>query len=208
MSNDNRGCFYSLLPCYDELSLFVMSVSFLFIYFTNSDIQLQLYEHVLSAPLILAGLLLVFFAAGMTLSLYHAFSKRPKTEPEKLLMLYFGIIANYAAGIAAAIHIFREASSWLFLILPALNIVYAVVPVLMGGATLIDDSYVRDDDVTPLELATGLAFLAVLLVVCQYYHRLYWAITFSVCVAYATGLSGLVQSVTAKARSLMRCRHD
>ena len=204
MGLQNRGCLRSLFPCYDELSLFVMSVSFLFIYFTNPDIQLQLYKRVLSAPVILAGLLLVFFATGMVLSLYHAFSERPKTEPEKLLMLYFGIIANYAAGMAAAIHIFQTAGSWLLFILPALNIVYAVVPVVMGGATLLDGSYVMDDDVATAELVTGLIFLAVLIGVCQYYHRFYWAITFSICVAYATGLSWLVQSVTEKARSLMR----
>ncbi len=204
MSRDNRGCLYSLTPCYDEMSLFVMSVAFLFIYFTNTEVQVQLYDRVLSAPIVLAALLLVFFAAGMALSLYHAFSKRRKTEPEKLLMLYFGIIANYAAGVAAAIHIFKAADNWLFFILPALNIVYAVVPVVMGGTTLIDDSYVRDDDATLPELATGLLFLAVLIAVCQYRHHLYWAITFSVCVAYATGLSGLVQRVTEKVRSLLK----
>lgn len=208
MGRYKRGCVGSLLPCYDELSLFVMSVSFLFIYFTNPDIQIQLYERVLSAPVVLAAMLLIFFASGMTLSLYHAFSKRPKTEPEGLLMLYFGIIANYAAGIAAAIHIFREAGNWLLFILPALNIIYAVVPVVLGGATLIDDSYVSDNDATAAELVTGLAFLAVVIAVCQYYHGLYWAITFSVCVAYATGLSSLVQSVTEKVRSLIKVRQD
>ena len=46
--------------------------------------------------------------------------------------------------------------------------------------------------------------LAVLIAVCQYRHHLYWAITFSVCVAYATGLSGLVQRVTEKVRSLLK----
>ena len=204
MSRDNRGCLYSLTPCYDELSLFVMSIAYLFLYFTNPDVQVQLHEHVLSAPIVLAALLLVFFAAGIVLSLFHAFSERRKTEPEKLLMLYFGVIANYAAGVAAAIHIFREAGSWLFFLLPALNIVYATAPVVLGGTTLIDDSYVRDDDAAPAELATGLAFLAVLIAVCQYYHEFYWAITFSICVAYATGLSALVQRVTEKIRSFLR----
>jgi hypothetical protein len=204
MSDDNRGCLRWFLPCYDEFSLFLMSVSFLFVYFTNKDIQLQLYERVLSAPVILAALLLIFFAAGMTLSLYHAFSKRPKTEPEKLLMLYFAVIANYVAAIAAGIYIWREANGWL-LILPALNIFYGIVPVVMGGAAVMDESYVLDDDVTPAELASGLVFLAGLLIFCQYYgQRLYWAITFSVCAAYATGLSRLVQNVVLKVRSFTR----
>ena len=42
----------------------------------------------------------------------------------------------------------------------------------------------------------GLAFLCGTLVVCQHVLHLYWAITFCICVSYATSLSGLVQRVS------------
>ena len=195
MSDENRGCLRSLIPCYDELSLCLMSVAFLFLYCTNEELRAESYERLFSGAGAIFLFMLVFFVIGMVFSIRHVFTTKPKTEPEKLLMLWFGVIANYAAGIAAAVHIFREASGWL-LIFPLINFIYGVVPVLMGGLTVVDETYVRDDDATPPEVIAGLFFLAALLAVCQYYFDLYWAITFSICVAYAAALSRIVQKVS------------
>jgi len=186
------GCLATLLPRYDELSLFLMSVAFLTLYATDETLRTESSQQLFSAAGPIVVFLLIFFVAGIIFSIHHAFSDRAKSEPEKLLMLFFGMAANYAAGIAAGVYLIREAGGWL-LIFPWMNILYAAVPMVAGGLTLVDETYVRDDDASRHEILAGLFFLTALLALCQLVFHLYWAVTFSICVAYAMGLSRIIQ---------------
>ena len=109
-----RGCTRFFIPSYDELSLFLMSVAFLILYFADATLRAEAYDRLFVGIGLWIGIALVYFAAGMAFSIYHAFATRPKTEPEKLAMFFFAVIASYASAIASAIYIFKEAPWWFF----------------------------------------------------------------------------------------------
>jgi len=184
-----------LIPGFDELALFLMSVAFVVLYATEQALRAESRAHIFSGFNLLALFLFVFFIAGIVFSIYHAFRKRPKTDIEKLLMLFFAIVANYVSGLAAAIYIFKQSLNW-WIVFPAWNLFNGVILVLMAGLSLMDETYVADRDVKPSEAVVGLLFLCGLLLVCQQALDLYWAITFSICVGYATSLSRTIQRVT------------
>jgi hypothetical protein len=194
-----------LVPRFDELSLFLMSAAFLFLYVANWQLPTESYIHVFSSlhPLVLA--LVLLFATGMGFSVYHAFTLRRKTDLEKLMMLFFGIAANYFGALAAGIHVWRHAAWWLA-VFPLWNALDGAVLVLKAGVGVIDERYVADADVTWPHLLVGLGFLTVLLAVCQYALELYWGLTFSICIGYASSASRSFRRLFGFAASWRRFR--
>ena len=190
-----RGYLWYFIPGFDELALFLMAVAFLVLYFTETTLRAEAYEMLLCRFSVWGLLTLVLFVVGLVFSIYHVFATREKTDPEKWTMLFFAVVVNYSAGLAAGIHILRESHGWV-VVFPVWNVICGVVLVLMGGFNVIDETYIPDEDARIAEVLVGLPFLVVIMVGCQHVFDLYWAVTFSICVAYVTSLSRAVQGLS------------
>jgi hypothetical protein len=163
--------------------------------------------------------LLLFFAGGLVLCLFHVFSGRKKTRIEKHAMLCFAIVSNAVCGILASLHIlgispddprafsilhiwdmFNSADgpsvvSRLFLILPVWNILNCAFLLMSLRVGLIDERNISDEQANRMEVLFGFIVTGCIFVVCQFLFKLYWAITFSICVIYATSFGDALGSV-------------
>jgi len=191
----DRNLLHVIVPTFDELSLFLMSVAFLLLCLMDNTLRTELCEH-LSSPLNYWALVTVFivllFVIGIFYPIYHVFTKRHKTEPEKLLMLFFAVVICYASGLTAGIHVFRESSGWVA-IFPLWNLFCGIVLMVLSAMTVVNEKIISDENASIAQVVVELTFLCGLLIVCQYALTLYWAVTFSICVGYATTLSRAVQ---------------
>jgi hypothetical protein len=201
-----RGCLAALSPSYDEVALFLMSVAFAFLILTNASLQSDARRHVLTVRMWWAIPMLVLFLAGGALSTWHVFTDRPKSEVQRLAMLYFALVVNYAAAVGVALYLWRQAaaSRWL-LIFPAVNFAHGVGLAVVGGLRM-HSGRIEDVDATRPQIVGGLVLLAGLIYLCQYQFELYWAVTFSICVGYATMLGHIVQGFIDFAERLSATR--
>jgi hypothetical protein len=209
------------LPTFSELTLFMMGVAFVLVFLSTESLRsgiFKIFDSPGHDPRIV--MLLVFFVAGLVLSLYHVFAEREKTRIEKYAMLFFAVIANAFCGIWASWHILGLTAgeygiyslpdiisgtidgmdgsggvSRIFLILPIWNIINCLLLLISLRAGWINDRNISDEKANRFEVLFGFLITVVLFLVCRFGFKLYWAITFSICVIYATSFGDALGSV-------------
>jgi len=184
-----------LIPIYDELSLFLMAATLILLYAANAPMREQVYKWIVSKDAHIFFWFLVFMG-GLSLSIYHVFTTREKTDIEKWVMLIFAVLANAGTGIIAGIYVIENSDvhNW-WLVFPVWNIVNSILLLLMLRIRIIDERCISDRDATMTQVIIGLAFVLIIFVFCNYVFHLYWAITFSICVVYATSFDKALQNV-------------
>ncbi len=193
-----------LVPRYDEVSLFMMSLAFLGLLVIDGELRAALRRQMDVAwwdPRIY--LVAIPFAAGMLFALFNALFARRKSDFEKTAMLFFAVTVSAFAGIAAGIHLLAESRGWM-LALPIWNIADGVLLLLLDRLCYLDNRNIADEDATPGQVGFGALVVLALLAVCCGICRAHWAITLSICVAYATNINWVVMKLSSKAKPAVR----
>ena len=199
------------LPVFSPLSLFMMSLSFLLVFFFSETLMSGFFEFLDSphaGPRI--AILLLLFTAGLVLSLYHVFAERKITKIEKYAMLFFAVVSNAFCGIFASKHIMGLSSgdidlsflfhirniisgtggpagaSRIFLILPIWNIINCVILLASYRTGVLTEKNISDEKAGRFEVLSAIVVIVGIFVFCRFVFKLYWAITFSICVIYST----------------------
>jgi hypothetical protein len=73
---------------------------------------------------------------------------------------------------------------------------------------LLDIDCIAERDAEPLEVAAGSVVMLVAFALCRFHFELYWAVTFSICVAYATSFSEVVRRLVPHPEGAQRDRDD
>jgi DNA-directed RNA polymerase subunit RPC12/RpoP len=183
-----------LIPNYDELSLFLMAVVFVVLYFTNNRLQDDIAAFLMRLDVWRRFIYVALFMLGMFLCLYHVFTLRKKTEAEKGIMLVFAITVNAATGFIAGFYMLKECPGWL-LLFPVWNIINSALIILMQYVDLFDESQISDRDATITQVIIGLAAILIIFFLCNNVFKLHWAITYSICIIYTTSFDRGLQSV-------------
>jgi DNA-directed RNA polymerase subunit RPC12/RpoP len=194
-----KESFRPFIPTYDELSLFLMAVTLIVLYLANSHMRNQIENFFVKAaeadawPLFIP---LVLFLATLGLCIYHVFTTREKTVFEKRVMVGFAVLTNLVTGTIAAVYTLTNAvaSDWL-LVFPIWNIINGVLILLMVSLGIIDEECISDRDATLVQIILGLVAVLIIFVFCNYVFKLYWAITFSICIIYTTSFDRALQNV-------------
>lgn len=182
------------VPRYNALSLFLMSFAFGLLFMTHADLR--------------AGVHFVFFddfdprrvlafvgsSLGFLYSLFLVFSTRPKTDKEKGLMLCFAIIVNGFGGIAAGLHMLGS-SSGILIVFPLWNMINGAMLLLLFRLKVIDEDCIGDESATFVQVIFGGVVVVAVFLVCSFALELHWAITFSICVAYASHVGKITNIV-------------
>jgi DNA-directed RNA polymerase subunit RPC12/RpoP len=184
------------IPVYDELSLFLMAITLILLFVTNTSFQEQIHkwnERFSDSRIFIAGVILL---AGMGLSIYHVFTTREKTGIEKWIMLLFAVLTNAGTGIISGWYVLNSSpiQNWQ-IIFPMWNIINGVLLLLMLRLRIIDEECISDRDATAGEVIRGLFAVIVIFIFCNYVFKLHWAITFSICIIYATSFDKALQSI-------------
>ncbi len=183
-----------LIPQYDELALFLMSSAFLLVLvyevvFQGSTLGLRAQDIGF-----VVSLMVLFFTAGIALSVYHVFIDRPKTRHEKASMLFFAIIACGASGIFAGMHIAEESVGFM-LVFPLWNIASGLLLLGMYRVGTINEGSISDTNARPIEVVFGLLIIVLMFVTGAFVLELHYAVVFSICVTYASGFSAFVKDL-------------
>jgi hypothetical protein len=194
-----KESFGFLIPTYDELSLFLMSVTMIVFYLANSRMRNQIDTFFVKAAEINAWILfvpLVLFLATLGLCIYHVFTTREKTVFEKKVMVGFAVLTNLVTGTIAAVYTLTNAvaSDWL-LVFPIWNIINGVLMLLMVSLGIIDEECISDRDANATEVVIGMVAVLIIFALCNYVFKLHWAITFSICIIYTTSFDRALQNV-------------
>ena len=199
MKAEGRNLFIRFFkPQYNEAGLFLMSSSFILLFFSNQELRDDLapffkdfIENFITAPL--AGLtLLATLALGLWFSIYHVFTDRPKTKAEMSAMLCFGIFVNFISGFAGGAYMFDDFQGVL-VVFPVWNIINSLT--LLISYAIFKENCVVNDNASPAEVIIGLTVVVACYAVCNLVLKLHWAYTYSICVTYACNVDRLVQKI-------------
>jgi hypothetical protein len=184
------------IPTYDELSLFLMAVTFILLGAVNAAMREQIYKWLTGTHDLRVYLLFVVFLGGLALSLYHVFTAKEKTDYEKMVMLFFAVVANAGTGIISGWYVIKDSdvNNWQ-LVFPVWNIINGALLLLMLRLRIIDEKCISDRDTTAVQIILGLAAVLIIFILCNYVFKLYWAVTFSICIVYTTSFDSALQSV-------------
>ncbi len=184
------------IPVYDEMSLFLMAVTLIFLCIANSQMRNWIL-HFLSQADGEVYILVLLFLAGLVLSVYHVFTPREKNWIEKWFMMVFAVITNASTGIFSGWYVIENNAvhNWLLLVFPIWNIINGALLLVMMRFKIIDEECISDRDATAGQVFLGLIAVLAIFVLCNYVFELYWAITFSICIIYATSFDKALQSV-------------
>jgi len=190
-TEDHRRLLHYFIPQYDEIALFAMSLTCALLlavaaFSPNLSIQINSSRDV--DPRIIVAI--AVFLSGLVLSLYHAFTDRPKTSLEKSFMLFFAVVLNSISGILAGMYQLSTASGWLVLF-PLVNIINSAVLLLMPRGVL-SEANISDQHASRNQFAVTATAVLILFSACHYLFALLWFQTLSICVAYATNLGRAV----------------
>ncbi len=123
-------------------------------------------------------------------------ASKEETDFIKKIMLVFAVLINAVTGIIAGVYILRNttAFNWL-LVFPIWNIINCVLLLMMLFFNIIDEESISDHDTTAVQIILGLIAVLVIFVFCNYVFKLYWAITFSICIIYTTSFDRALQNI-------------
>jgi hypothetical protein len=184
------------VPVYDELSLFLMAVTLILLYIVNITMRVQIHNWISEYSNAWVYIIGAIFLCGLGLSVYHAFTKIEKTDVEKWGMLVFAVLANAVSGIVAGLYVLKtdNVRNWL-IIFPIWNIINGALLLLMLRFRIIDEECISDRDATLVQIILGLIAVLIIFIFCNYVFKLYWAITFSICIVYTTSFDKALQSI-------------
>jgi hypothetical protein len=191
-----------LVPTYDKLSLLLMALILILIYLTNPKMTGQLLsqmqnlvniflKEILPSPKI--AVLIVWFIAFI---LYKFFIFDEKTDIKKKIMINFAVVINIIAGIFTGIYVIQNTTIYYWmLVFPIWNIINGILMLLMFCFEIIDEDCISDRKATLIHVFLGLIAIVAIFLLCNYVLKLYWAITFSICIIYTTSFDRALQSV-------------
>ena len=186
-----------LLPRYDDLTLFSLSLAFVLVCLTSAEWR-ESVPHLLrtatEASAIHAIASLAIAGLGMVLSLANVFFRREKYESEKALMLFFAIMATAGTGIMAGQRVL-ERSHGLLAVFPVWNIVNGMVLVILAWSGSLDTDCLTGYRAGAWNVLIATVSIALLVLPCRYVLNLDPLITFSVATCYTISLSGVVQDL-------------
>lgn len=187
-----------LMPSYDEPSLFLIAVTCVLLFAADAQLRLQVAglftagrpsEEGFGNLLMWAGM----FLGGLGLSVFHAFASRPKSEMERSLMAVFAMAVNGIAGVRCGAQLYATSHGW-EAIFPVWNFSSGLLLLYQIG--LVQGDSVTNDDATLSEIGVGVMVLALVFAYCQFVAGYTWAMTLSVCVAYATSVDRIVRELS------------
>jgi hypothetical protein len=200
-NEDQPGILHNIIPQYDETALFAMSLTcalLLIAAIFSGNLDIHIVPERDADPRIIAAAFV--FLSGLLLSMYHAFTDRPKTSLEKSFMLFFAVLLNSFSGIMAGMYDLASASGW-WIIFPLLNIINGVVLLFMFRMGILSEANIIDQHASRSQFVITAAVVLILFAVCHYMFSMIWMQTLSVCVAYATNLGRSVPLLILGERS-------
>lgn len=173
--------FKKIIPVYNEIFIFLVSVSFLLLFLSSEEFRLDIFT-ILDKK---GGgeLLCLIIFLGIFFSFFHVFSKRKKFIFEKKLLAFFivFIIAFNSANILQN----KWSNSILDfkIIFPMINLIYIIV--ILVSVNHYFESMISDEETNIRIIKWSSFFLFVIFLFLNFASNSHYTIIFSICITYA-----------------------
>jgi hypothetical protein len=188
-------------PIYNELSAYLTALTCLILFFSHPNFRQEIHTLLDGSQSIkdtigsfLIGLIAI---SGLSLSIFHVFSRREKSYVEKICMGIFAITANAIAAIEAGIEQLNS-GDYILILFPLWNIIIGLIMLIqlrMGKYEI------TDENASLVEVAGISLVLLVVFALTYFTLNLSWAMTFSICMFYSSSIYFLVTWVINRYRS-------
>jgi DNA-directed RNA polymerase subunit RPC12/RpoP len=198
-----KESFGFLVPTYDKLSLFLMAVTLILLYLANGQMRdwirrdwTQDLIYFIRTESITYRIIFSLVPIFLVVLFSQLSTSRKTIDFKKKVMLVFAVLTNAGTGIIAGIYLLRNTSvfNWL-LVFPIWNIINGFLMLVMLRFGIINEECISDREATLVQIILGLAAVLVIFIVCNYVFKLYWAITFSICIVYTTSFDRALQNI-------------
>jgi hypothetical protein len=197
MSLDKKMMEMGIVPKYTEITAYLISITFALLLITNSEFRGGISNFLIEEMGVWSLLSGIAILIGVTLSIYNAFENRIITSGEKYLILFTIILINFFVAFYAGTYILERTQGWL-VIFPLLNILNAAFLLFLFRIGAFTERSFSDQQAKREEVILGTIFLLIIFLISQYVFNNYWAITFSICLVYATNLLDLSDKIIIK----------
>jgi hypothetical protein len=180
-------------PSYDELTLFSLSFTCILFFVTGFHSTFGFGNFVLSSNGTGPVILLLIMAGGVSLSLFHSFSKRKKGRFEKQVMFLFAVIMNAFSGIWGGTYLISKSGtfSWV-LIFPIINIISSYLILSATRDRVFEEACIDDKDVRLREVALSTFIISIAFLITHHFLHWHWTAILSTCVFYGTNLNRVI----------------
>lgn len=169
-----------------------MNFSFLLVFIFDQACRAEVISYYVpptsadNRPLIFIIIVTLLFISGVAASLYHAFAKGPKDIISETLMKFSAMFMNGFAGVVCGLYLLKGGGGWL-IVSPVWNILMGAVLLYQIG--FIDDVHMDQKDASFLQIVFGVFACMGIFYICKQVYETYWAITFSISVAFTTNVN-------------------
>ncbi len=187
--------FKFIAKAYDELALYVIGISFVFVYLIDPMVKIDLISVLKNSDdgRIYIALPLLFL--GLVYSIGHVFTESEKSEFQKSSMIYFVMTLHLFMSMFGMFYALENEEVSAFF--PLLNMIYAII------IYKIHDDYIELFTVTDRNakwfetlIATVLTFGSI--AVCYYLFNLYWIETLSISIIIGNQISEVTHKLGYK----------
>lgn len=180
---------------FNELSLYIMGLSILLIYFIDRSFNDQLHHYLETTEDGRVFIILFFMLLGIFYSLYHAFSKAKKTDWQKTWMLYFAMTLQF---FVAMIALFRSIEvKEISVLFPLLNFFSVFISYQLFDNDVINEDDIDDNNASLIEIILATLILVGAVSVSYYLIKLHWIETLSISFLIANQVSNLSHRMTS-----------
>ena len=181
-----------LIPTFTEVTLFLMSLTFLLLLFFNLSFLEEFLDFILHDFDLRNIVVIIFFIVGLVVSIYYSFSKKKISRASKGYMLFFAVMINFIIAFFAGFYILENVKGFV-IIFPIINIISAFVLLFLMRFEIITTKSILDKQAELRELAIGSLMVITVFIISQYIFHNYWAITFSLCLVYANNINHFIE---------------
>lgn len=187
-------------PRFDEITLYVLSLSFISLALYNPTLR-DVLKAIFWNPdlafhdVFTLSLVGIPFIAGLLLPIYHAMVDKPKKSWEKQVMLFAAFLIFTQTGLLASIYLKNLSEPGVHWVFPFWNFLSAFGLAVLYRLNVVDDSIVGDDDAGSIQVLVATIAVGV----CTYFFsevtRYHGAIALSATISFATTVSVAVDRI-------------
>jgi hypothetical protein len=191
---------------YDEISVYIIAAALLILILVHLGPIIRWFREGVSSSTIgeiiwygfCGSIILLCFGTGWFLSLYHVFTNRKKNPDEGGLMAIFAISVNAVTGFLVARYMFFSGmwvNKWWLGIIPVWLFLNSIFLFLKLQFHQYNDDVISDENASIVQVFVSTIILVAVFAICHFILDMYWAVTYSICVIYATGFAKAVRSL-------------
>lgn len=190
-----------IIPEFTEITVFLTSFTFLiFLFLLFFDDSFRNMISLFQTELLI--IIMLFALWSIYLSIKYIIPNRMLNKFEKKAVLAFSIFSNLIIGVYAGSYELHHSKGFL-IVFPIFNIASAILLWIFFDMKIITIEWVSNKQARYRDIIIGVILVSIIFFISHSILKNYWAITFSICLFYATNINEFINKIFYKQRSII-----